>query len=119
MSSRRLQDQQMFAGKFLLLFHDLVETINSQESREETDGFVTDTILQIVNLIAVLLKNNIDSLNIPAVLKGALKKLKSLFIPQKKKTEECKTGEPDPENAKNPTKAQKTSEAGGNGAKEQ
>ena len=78
--------------KFLLIFHTLVETINSQESREETDGFVTDAILQIVNIIAGLLKNNIGSLNIPSVLKNALKKLKSLFIPQTKDTGECKTG---------------------------
>ena len=105
--------------KFLLIFHTLVETINSQESREETDGFVTDTILQIVNIIAGLLKNNTDSLNIPAVLKSAIKKLKSLFIPQAKDTEEGKTGEPEPENARNPTKSQETSEAGGDGAKEQ
>ena len=52
-------------------------------------------------------------------MKIALKKLKSLFIPQTKDTEEGKTGEPEPENAKNPTKAQKASEAGGDGAKEQ
>ena len=32
--------------KFLLIFHTLVETINSQEAREETDRFVTDTILK-------------------------------------------------------------------------
>ena len=105
--------------KFLLIFHTLVETINSQESREETDGFVTDTILQIVNIIAGLLKNNIDSLNTPAVLKSALKKLKRLFIPQTKDPEEGKTSEPEPGNAKNPTKDQKASEAAGDGAKEQ
>ena len=59
--------------KFLLIFHTLVETVNSEQPQEETDGFVTDTILQIVNTIAGLLRNNIDSLNIPAVLKSALK----------------------------------------------
>ena len=58
---------------FLLIFHILAETINSQESHEETDGFVTDVIVQIVNIIAGLLKNNIDNINIPAVLKSALK----------------------------------------------
>ena len=105
--------------KFLLIFHTLVETINSQESREETDGFVTDTILQIINIIAGLLKNNIDSLNTPAVLKSALKKSKRLFIPQTKDPEEGKTSEPEPGNAKNPTKDQKASEAAGDGAKEQ
>ena len=60
--------------KFLLRFHSLVETINYEEAHEETDGFVADTILQIVNIIAGLLNNNIDSLNVPAVLKRALKK---------------------------------------------
>ena len=80
---------------------------------------MTNTILQIVNIIAGLLKNNIDSLNIPAVLKSALKKLKSLFIPRTKDTEEGKTGDPEPENAKNPTKAQEASAASGDGEKEQ
>ena len=99
--------------KFLLIFHTLVETVNSEQPQEETDGFVTDAILQIVNTIAGLLRNNIDSLNIPAVLKSALKKLKSLFIPQTKDSEEGKTGEAEPENA------QETSEASRGGSKEQ
>ena len=59
--------------KFRLIFHTLVQTINSDKPQEETNGFVADTILQIVNVIAGLLKNNIDNLNIPAVLKSALK----------------------------------------------
>ena len=59
--------------KFLLIFHTLVQTINSNEPQEEKDGLMTDVILQIVNTIIQLLKNNIDSLNIPAVLKSALK----------------------------------------------
>ena len=67
--------------KFLLIFHTLVETVNSAETLEETDEFVTDAILQIVNLVANLLKNNIDSLAIPAVRKSTLSKLKSLFVP--------------------------------------
>ena len=64
--------------KFPLIFHTLAERVNCDQPQEETDGFVTDTILQIVNIIAGLLKNNIDSLNIPAVLRNALKKLKRL-----------------------------------------
>ena len=55
--------------KFLIIFHTLVETVISDVEQEETDGFVTDTILQKVNIIAGLLKNDIDSLNIPTVLK--------------------------------------------------
>ena len=70
--------------KFLIIFHTLAERVNSNQPQEETDLFVTDTILQIVNVIAGLLKNNTDSLNIPAVLRNALKKLKSLFVPQTK-----------------------------------
>ena len=70
--------------KFLLIFHTLVGTINSREGRKETNRFVTDTILQIVNIIAGFLKNNIDRLNVPVVLKSASKKLKSLFISQTK-----------------------------------
>lgn len=85
--------------KFLLIFYTFVETVNSKQPEEETDGFVTDVILQIVNKIAGLLKNNIVSLNVPAVLKSALKKIKSLFIPITKDSEEGKTGEAEPENA--------------------
>ena len=87
--------------KFRLIFHTLVEAINSDKPQEETDGFVTDTILQIVNVIPGLLKNNTDSLNIPALLKSALKNLKSLFIPQTKDSEEGKTGDPESGNAEN------------------
>ena len=105
--------------KFLLIFHTLVETINSEKAQEETDRFVTDAIVQIVNITAGLLKNNIDSLNVPAVLKSALKKLKSLFIPQTKDTEEGKTGKAEPKNGVNSNETQETSETGGNGAKEQ
>ena len=70
--------------KFLLIFHTLVQTFNSDEPQEETEGFVADTILQIVSIIARILKNNIDSLNIPTVLKIPLKNYKScLFHKQK------------------------------------
>ena len=34
--------------KFLLIFHTLVETVSSEQPQEETDGYVTDAILQIV-----------------------------------------------------------------------
>ena len=70
--------------KFLLTFHTLIETVNSVETEEETDGLAADAILQIVNLIAGLLKSNIDNLTVSAVLKVVFKKLKSLFIPKKR-----------------------------------
>ena len=80
---------------------------------------MTDTILQIVNIIAGLLKNNIESLNIPAVLKNTLKKLNSLFIPQTKDTEEGKTDDSEPENAENSNETQEASQTSGDGTKEQ
>ena len=65
---------------------------------------MSDSILQIVNLIAGLLKSNIDNLTVPTVLKVTLKKLKSLFIPQKEDIEERKpekVGKPEPETGEN------------------
>ena len=66
--------------KFLLIFHLLMETVNSEESLDNTDGIVSDTVLKIVLKISELLKNNIDSLKIPEIFKIALKKIKSLFL---------------------------------------
>ena len=43
--------------KFLLIFHTLMQTVNSEQEQEETDGVVTDAILQIVIKITELLKN--------------------------------------------------------------
>ena len=80
---------------------------------------MTDAIVQIVNTIAVLLRNDLDSLNIPAVLKNSLKKLKSLFIPQIKDSEEGKTGEAEPENGQNASETKETSETSSDGSKEQ
>ena len=65
--------------KFLLIFHSLFEIVTSEQAIEETDGFLNDTILTVVKIIADLLKNNIENLKLPAVLKTALKKLKKLF----------------------------------------
>ena len=53
-----------------------MQTVNSEQEQEETDGVVTDAILQIVIKIAELLKNNIDSLNLPTVLKKCVKENK-------------------------------------------
>ena len=75
--------------------------------------------MQIVSTIAGLLKNNIDALNIPTVLKIALKKLKSLFIPQTKDSEEGKPGVSEAENGENTNETQETDEASENGSKEQ
>ena len=73
---------------------------------------MTDTILQIVIKISELLKKYIDSLNLPAVLKVALKKIKCFFIPQ---TE----NEAVKKDAKHKSNAEETNAASREGAKEQ
>ena len=65
--------------KFLLIFHSLFEKVTSQETFEEADGILNDTTLVVCNIIAGLLKNNIYSLKLPAILKTALKKFKKLL----------------------------------------
>ena len=63
-------------SKFLLIFAQLTKTMTSEESLEETDeadGVVSDTISIICNLITDLLKNNIDQLSIPKLIKIILK----------------------------------------------
>ena len=83
-----------------------METINSEQDQELTEGTGTDAILQIVIKISELLKKNIDSLNLPTVLKNDLKKIKSFFITQTKVQ-------------KVQQDAKETSEASGEGRKEQ
>ena len=67
-----------------------METVNSKQNQEETDGIVTDAILQIVIKISEFLKKNIDSLNLPTMLKNALKKIKSLFFSTNKRPRDTK-----------------------------
>ena len=69
--------------KFLLIFHTLMEAVNSEEKLEETDGVITDTILLIISKLSELLRQNIDSLMLPTILKTALKKFKVYSISKK------------------------------------
>ena len=94
--------------KFLLIFHTLMEAINSEENLEETDGVITDTFVLIISKLSDLLRQNIDSLKLPAILKSALKKIKNLFNVEKTK-----------EDAQRTTETQTSSETSGDGAKEQ
>ena len=71
--------------KFLLIFHSLFEIVTSEETFEETDGILNDTIFAVCIIIVGLLRNNIDSLKLPAILKTALKKLRNLFVGVKRK----------------------------------
>ena len=91
---------------FLLIFQSLMKTVNSEEGLDKPDRAVTDTILQIVLKISEIIKNNIDSLKLPEMLKLALKKIKSLFNIQ---TEQ---------NAEHANETEKANETAGNGGEE-
>ena len=104
--------------KFLLIFHSLFEKLTSEETFEETDGILKDTILVVCNIIAGLLKNNIDSLKLPAILKTALKKLKNLFVGVKSGESEWREPEVK-ENAENSVQAKETNGPSGEGREEQ
>ena len=84
--------------KFLLIFHSLMQTVDSEED--------LDKILQIVLKISEPLKNNIDSLKSPEFLKLALKKIKSLFNIQAE------------QNAKHADETEKTNETTGDRGEE-
>ena len=92
--------------KFPLIFHLLMETVNSEESLDDTDGIVSDTIRKIVLKISELLKNDIDSLKISVILKIALKKIKSLLNLQTD------------QNAEHTGQSKKASETSGDGSEE-
>ena len=67
-------------NKFLIIFHTLIESADfTDEITEETDGVVTDIIIKIVIKIADLIKQNIDTLPLPNILKQALKTIKEIF----------------------------------------
>ena len=68
--------------KFLIIFHTILDTVDlcSEISEvEETDGIIKDIILKIVLKITELIRQNIDSLPLPKILKDALKVIKELF----------------------------------------
>ena len=85
-----------------------MEAINPEENLEEGDGVITDTFALIISKLSDLLRQNIDSLKLPAILKSALKKIKSLFSVEKTK-----------EDAQRTTETQTSKETSGDGAKEQ
>ena len=106
--NKEINVNQNEVEKFLLIFHTLVENINSEESLDNTDG-VSDVILTIVLKITELLKKNIDSLKIPEILKVSLKKIKELF--------NLKT-EKNTNNAKSTDETEEASKISGNGSEE-
>ena len=74
-------------NKFLSIFHTLLDTIDLDEEPEETDGIITDIILQIVLKISSLIRQNIELLPLPTVLKDALRVIKHIFQNNAKTTQ--------------------------------
>ena len=67
-------------NKFLLIFHTLLETVDlDSDFTDESDGAITDIIIKIVIKISELIRQNVDSLPLPNILKEALKVIKQLF----------------------------------------
>ena len=85
-----------------------MEAFNSEENLEAADGVITDTFAVIISKLGDRLRQNIDSLNLPAILNCALKKIKNLFNVEKAK-----------EDAQRTTETQTSNETSGDGAKEQ
>ena len=85
-----------------------MEAINFKESLEKTDVVITDTFALIMSKLCYLLRQNIDSLKLPAIFKSALKKIKNLFNVEKTK-----------EDVQRRTETQTSSETSGDRAKEQ
>ena len=74
--------------KFLIILHTLIESADfTDEITEETDGVVTDIIIKIVLKIAELIKQNIDTLPLPHIVKQALKTTKEIFNGKKQAEE--------------------------------
>ena len=100
--------------KFLIILHTLIESADfTDEITEETDGVVTDIIIKIVLKIAELIKQNIDTLPLPNILKQALKTIKEIFN-GKKQTEESERGSVE-EELKEPSGSSSSSSSGSSG----
>ena len=65
--------------KFLLIFSLLLDTSLNKDEIDSTDAEdgIQDIIVMVGKTLLKLLKGNIESLNLPEVIKSALKKLKS------------------------------------------
>ena len=98
--------------KFLIILHTLIESADfTDEITEETDGVVTDIIIKIVIKIADLIKQNIDTLPLPNILKQALKTIKEIFN-GKKPSEDSGRGSVEKELKERPSSLSSSSSSG-------
>ena len=73
--------------KFLLIFNLLLEAELNKEKVEDSEDGIPDILITIATKLLELLQNNIDSLKLPKIIKGALRKLKSFIVKDKKDDE--------------------------------
>ena len=67
--------------KFLLIFNEILEiSLNDATDLTDSEGGIQDNILTVGKGLLKLLKGNIESLQLPAFLKNALKRLNSFLI---------------------------------------
>ena len=79
-------------NKFLLIFYTLLDRVESENELEETDGIITDIILQVVLKISSFIRQNVETLPLPSILKNALKVIKELFQKNAKTTLQSSRG---------------------------
>ena len=67
-------------NKFPLIFSTLLETLNDATKSTDAEDRIQDVILTVGRGLLKLLKGNMDSLKLLAVLKNTLKRLKSFLF---------------------------------------
>ena len=72
--------------KCLLIFNLSIEAESDKSSKapEDSEDGIPDIIITIAAKLYQLLHNNIDSLKLPDIIKGALRKIKSFITKDKK-----------------------------------
>ena len=89
--------------KFLLIFNEILETSlnDATDLTDSVDG-IQDNILTVGKSLLKLLKGNIESLQLPAILKNALKRLKSFLFLIDNKIEQDGSNKNDSKNSVRP-----------------
>ena len=89
--------------KFLLIFNEILETSlnDATDLTDSVDG-IQDNILTVGKSLLKLLKGNIESLQLPGILKNALKRLKSFLFLIDNKIEQDGSNKNDSKNSVRP-----------------
>ena len=89
--------------KFLLIFNEILETsLNDATDLTDSVDRIQDNILMVGKSLLKILKENIESLQLPAILKGALKRLKNFLFLTDNKIEQDGLNKNDSKNSVRP-----------------